>query len=293
MRRLMLVLSLIGIAFSLLIISLRIGLGVLFPSSVVAYVARQDGNPTLFIHDLTHDLKRHLFDTDFIQPAWSSDGRFLAITQLLRYGSDIIVSDLTGTMVQNLTQSQARNESPAWSPDGEWIAYSSNRDGDTNIYVMHPDGSDNHAVTDNQAGDLNPTWSPDNQMIAFSSNRNGSWDIFSLNLESGKLAQLTTHSAPDTMPAWSPDGQQIAFVSRRDGSSSIYVLSLETGYITPAVIESTHDDMPQWTPDSRAITFSRSVNTLSMILRYDIASRAMIKVDLGEVNVDSLVWMRS
>ena len=214
MRRWMLVLTLILTGFNLLLIGVRFGIHALFPSSVVSYVALRDGDPVIIIHDLNHKLKQQILYTNIASLSVSPDGKYLTFSELFRYGSDIIVSDLSGTHIRNLTQSQFRDEESVWSPDGEWIAFVSNRDGNSNIYIVRPDGSDLQNVSGNDAGYLDPTWSPDSQYLAFASNRSGNWNIYTLHLGTGECQQITNHNAPDTMPAWSPDGTHIAFVSR-------------------------------------------------------------------------------
>ena len=173
-------LSLLGI----IAIALRFLLAALFPSSVVVYMTLDDGTPAIIVHDLTHNIKLRLDHSDYVEPSFSPDGSRLALRQLLRFGSDILVYDVINASAQRLTQSSAIAESPAWSPDGEWIAFSSNQDGDNNIYVVRPDGSDLRRLTADSASERQPAWSPDSQSIAFASNRADGWDIYSYHLPS-------------------------------------------------------------------------------------------------------------
>ena len=187
MRRTFLILTVILSLIFGALIALRFLLAALFPSSMVAYMTLEDGLPVIIVHDLTHNIKLRLDRYDSVEPAISPDGTRLALTQLLPYGSDILVYDIATATSRRLTGSDAFAESPAWSPDGDWIAFHSNQDGDNNIYVLRPDGSDLRRITSSEASERQPAWSPDSQSIAFSSNRDDGWDIYTYHLPSAAV----------------------------------------------------------------------------------------------------------
>ena len=292
MRRAFAALTAILIVVFGLVLALRLLLGAIFPSSVVAYMVLEDGLPVIVIHDLRHQIKLRLNRFDYVEPSFSPDSSRLALTQLLSFGSDILVYDLATKSALRLTGSNAIAESPAWSPDGEWIAFASNQDGENNIYIIRPDGGDLQRLTASSAGDRQPAWAPDSRSIAFSSNRDDGWDIYTVHLETRALKKLTTHPAPDNSPDWSPDGKNIVFASRRDGASAIYLYSLEKEQVTPLVVEYRYDSLPKWRPDGRAVTFARSVDAMSRIMQVDVATGELKQLDVGEPNADSLAWWR-
>ena len=281
MRRALFILTIILSLIFGVLTALRFLLAALFPSAMVAYMSLPDGLPEIIVHDLSHNLKLRLDHYDYVEPAISPDGRRLALTQLLSYGSDIMVYDIASAGSRRLTGSNAIAESPAWSPDGEWIAFHSNREGDSNIYVIRPDGSDLRRITASEASERQPAWSPDGESIAFASNRDDGWDIYTYHLRSAFLTQLTTHPNPDNSPDWSPDGKTIVFASRRDGASAIYLYSLETGQVTPLVVEFRYDSLPKWTPDGRAVTFARSVDGVSRIMHVDVETGELTRAATG------------
>jgi Tol biopolymer transport system component len=161
------------------------------------------------------------------EPAWSSDGGWIAISNQpnARSKSDIYVVRPDGTGLKRLTENAAIDGAPRWSPDDGLIAFFSDRDGNWEIYVMESGGSDPRNLTKNGAKDYSPSWSPDGERIAFVSDRDGNDEIYVMNKDGGDARRLTFNKASDFDPAWSPDGKSIAFASARDGNDEIYVMS--------------------------------------------------------------------
>ena len=109
-------------------------------------------------------------------PAWSPDGRFLAVTRFLGPPDNTTVATFVmqsdGTDVTQLTDPGDGFEdwAPTWSPDGTRLIYehydlSRNL---TAIYTVRADGTDNRRVTrwSIDAGD-NADWSPNGRWLLF------------------------------------------------------------------------------------------------------------------------------
>ena len=169
-------------------------------------------------------------DRDYVDPAWSPDGKFIAFAS--NQGNtqgDIFLMEADGGNLLNLTNASSRKYyvDPAWSPDGQRIAFASNQDNDRmssssrvnkDIFLMTPDGRNLQNLTNNSDRDyVDPAWSPDGKFIAFASNQgNTQGDIFLMEADGGNLLNLAKDEYYAD-PAWSPGGQFIAFA----GLSSI------------------------------------------------------------------------
>jgi serine/threonine protein kinase len=96
------------------------------------------------------------------QITWSSDGKFLAFSWLVKRGKQeiyIASIDRPGLDPIALTNSLG-NKEPAFSPDGQWIVFTSTRDQNPEIYIMTNNGSGQRNLTENAGRDLQPDWQP-------------------------------------------------------------------------------------------------------------------------------------
>jgi len=88
-------------------------------------------------------------------PAWSPDGRRMALSFRQHDHWDIALINADGSGLTALTSSPVsfgvkpvNNAAPAWSPDGTSIVFLSDRDGDWHLYVMSADGSGQRRLLD-------------------------------------------------------------------------------------------------------------------------------------------------
>ena len=93
--------------------------------------------------------------------------------------------DLSGLILQRLTDDPGIDLDPVWSPDGTRIAFSSSRNGNFDIYVVDADGGNLTQLTFCNCVDQVPAWSPDGTRIAFPSDRGGNFDSTSWTLKAG------------------------------------------------------------------------------------------------------------
>ncbi|HRQ72781.1 MAG TPA: hypothetical protein PLU35_07120 [Phycisphaerales bacterium] len=112
----------------------------------------------LFIYDLVAGAEKQITNAasghHFIIADWSPDGLTLLATLRTPDGyEDILVLDLAGTILANLTNTPNQSEGGAtWSPDGRFIVYvGSTPDGATDLFAMKPDGTGKTNLT-NSAG---------------------------------------------------------------------------------------------------------------------------------------------
>jgi Tol biopolymer transport system component len=173
-------------------------------------------------------------DRDLGKPAWSPDGRTIAV---VLGNSDIWLLDSDGSNLRELAGPIIGPgvSRPTWSPNGEKIAFSLPRrgvDDGSDIYVMDKDGSNVTRLTDGTGRDFGPLWSPVEDMIAFYSHAEGEGHIVLMNADGSQQRRIGIGDPY----AWSPDGSRIYFgipgdealwTMNSDGSSRTRLFELD------------------------------------------------------------------
>ena len=188
------------------------------------------------------------------QPAWSPDGRRIAVA---RSGSGIFVITLRDGSARRLT-SGGSDGAPAWSPDGRVILFqrqvtATNWD----IYRVRPAGGGLRRLTHDRLQQLHPSWSPDGARIAFAEQEeNGNWVIFSMRADGSNRKRLTDEHSSSQDPSWSPDGRKIAFIAQAGERASVSLIDAGGGIPRQLTGSSLAASGPVWSPDGTEIAFA-------------------------------------
>ena len=180
-------------------------------------------------------------------PAFSPDGRRVAVMIAATAGSDIWIIDLERATRLRFTAGGA-SAFPVWAPDGSRVAFQSTAPGLWNLFWKPLDGSTESQpllkVADSSPGQPNtgagllpgtlPTlsgagpqfpmsWSPDGSALAFHERKpSGERDIWVVSPGSDPAPFLLT-PFDERLPRFSPDGKWLAYVSDESGRNDVYV----------------------------------------------------------------------
>jgi len=182
-------------------------------------------------------------------PAFSPDGRQVAVMISSDTGSDIWIIDLERATRIRFTAGST-SAFPVWRPDGSRMAFQSTAPGPWNLFWKPLDGSsdaqpflkaaDSSSAppwpntganllpgtlpTLSGAGPQFPTsWSPDGSTLAFHERKpNGERDIWVVSPDSDPVPFLIT-PFDERSPRFSPDGKWLAYVSDESGRDDVYV----------------------------------------------------------------------
>lgn len=166
---------------------------------------------TIDVADLADGRPRTLLDRRgaIYQPAWSPDGRRLAVVlgdpgcrAGQRCRQTLAVSD-GGLRLRTLVADGAP-ATPAWSPDGKRIAFTSTRGGTPQIHVVTVADGSVRQVTTGAQGAAEPTWSPDGETLAYSR----ACDIFVQRIGATAATNVTRTRACEISPAWRPEARR-------------------------------------------------------------------------------------
>jgi hypothetical protein len=212
--------------------------------------------------------------TDGLDPAWSPDGRRIALTRWRNpWGVYLINPDGTGE--ERVVDGQRLKE-VGWSPDGDRIVFTLNRGSSEPrevcffgfCFTIPPLASAQIWVADLGSGDFlslplddqvvhAPTWSPDGRRIVYAGQKGLAW----IDLDSKETGRFAGGSAWDGSPAYSPSGHQLVFMGRVHNRWEVFVMNADGSgrqQLTrsdPRLEDPPHNVAPAWSPDGSQIAF--------------------------------------
>jgi Tol biopolymer transport system component/predicted Ser/Thr protein kinase len=170
----------------------------------------------------------------YYNPAFSPDGKRLAVEILFGKRRDIWVYEWERDAITRLTFAGEANRFPMWTPDGQRIAYSSlEKGGGFNLWWIRADGAgDAQRLAKSDSTQYAGSWRPDGKVLAFYQNNPGTnFDIMTLSVEGDEKSgwkprepKPFVNSPFDEMePSFSPDGRWLAYMSNESRSYEVYV----------------------------------------------------------------------
>lgn len=258
----------------------------------IAFLSRQNGNKELFVMDYDGSNIRQLTQERSIvlSPAWSADGKEIAITTYRDRNPDLFAISLSGNGRRPLSQQPGLNSAPAWSSDGSRIAVVLTKDGNPDIYTMNRNGTDLRRLTNHPAIDTSPAWSPTGRQIAFVSNRSGNPQIFIMDAEGSNVRRLTYQGSYNASPSWSPRGDRLAFASMEGNSFDIHMINVDGSGLQRLTMGNGSNENPSWSPDGRFLVYSSTQTGIPQLYRMHDDGSGQQQLTSREGGALSPVW---
>src|SRR5262249_54925601 len=214
-------------------------------------VAALDGTPP---RPLTNDQAS-------ISPAWSPDGKRLAITRGPNGSRGIFVASLDSLAFEQVSPADQEARYPAWSPDSQRIAFAVRANSNAPWQLAIVQLSNRAVRLTGQSGIAWISWSQ-RGTLAYSALAAGATqqDIFALDADGTPRNLTNSPDAEEDFPSWSPNGKQLAFVSSPPGTESlpqrqIFVMDADGGNRTQLTSGPGPHTNPVWSPDGAWIAY--------------------------------------
>ena len=225
--------------------------------SKIAFISTGSGNKEIYVSEFDGYKPRQITLNKAItlNPAWSTDGNWMAYTSYKGDKPDLYIKNLKNGSEYSITR-QGINITPDWVPGKFELAATLSFSGDPEIYLLTGKGKIIKRLTRKSGNDVSPTWSPDGKKFAFVSNRSGSPQIYIKDVTNGEVRRLTFEGRYNTQPSWSPRGDKIAYTSMVEGWHNIVVIGLDGEGAMQLTYDSRDNEAPSWSPDGSLIAFS-------------------------------------
>ncbi|XOV87464.1 MAG: Tol-Pal system beta propeller repeat protein TolB [Pseudomonadota bacterium] len=221
----------------------------------VAYVSfENDARPAIYMREISTGRVQRLTSYEGLNgaPAFSPDGKQLALVLSKDGSPDIYVLNLENRRLRRITRHYGIDTEPSWTPDGKAIVFTSNRGGMPQIYMITLADLSIERLT--FEGDYNAKASmlPDGNAIVMVHRREGIFHIALLDLRRGRLRVLT-ETQLDESPSIAPNGSMLIYATQVDNSGILAAVSIDGG--VKFNLPSNEGDVrePAWSPKKRKV----------------------------------------
>jgi hypothetical protein len=136
-------------------------------------------------------------DVQLSNPRFSPSGKLISVSRFVKGRRDLVLYDLDGKLVQEITRDRAQDIDGTWSPDGRWLVFSSDRTGIYNLFGYDTSNGELRQLTNLISGAYQPCISPDGTTIIYRGYSAEGFDVYQV-----PFSPETGMVVPDEKAPW-------------------------------------------------------------------------------------------
>jgi TolB protein len=201
-----------------------------FDGEWLAYVSFESKRSAVFVQQVRTGERRRVSAKAGINgaPAWSPDGRKLALTLSGSGGNlDIYTLELATQALTRLTDDTAIDTEAVWAADGQSLFFTSDRAGGPQIYQIAARANEKpRRITFGGSYNARARLSADGSKLAMVTLDQGSYRIAVQDLTSGTVNVLSKGKL-DESPSFAPNGAMLIYSGQERGRSALATVSVD------------------------------------------------------------------
>ena len=196
----------------------------------LAYVSFENKRSSIYVQKIKTGERRQVAARAGINgaPAWSPDGRKLALTLGGSSGNaDIYVLDLYSQALTRITDDPAIDTEAVWSADGQSLYFTSDRAGGPQVYMVAAQtGARPKRVSFGGSYNARPRLSPDGKQLAMVTIDQSAYRIAVQDLATGTVRVLSKGHL-DESPSFAPNGAMLIYAGSDRGQNGLLTVSTD------------------------------------------------------------------
>lgn len=215
----------------------------------LAYVSFEEKKPVVYVHTVVTGKRQVIanFRGNNSAPAFSPDGKTIAMA-LSRDGfTQIYLIGTDGTNVRRFTRSLAIDTEPVFSVDGRYIYFTSDRGGSPQIYRQNIQTDEVERVTFASGYAVSPSVNPEGTYLAYVTRIDGRYRIAQMEIATGQETILSQTNA-DESPCYSPNGRMIVYATEEGRRGVLATVSVDGAVSSRLTVSSGDIREPTWSP---------------------------------------------
>lgn len=214
----------------------------------LAYVAFEDGQTSIYVHELASGQAQKLVSKRGHNgaPSWSPDGQEIVASLSHRGSADIYRINVANGQMTRLTDSSAIDTEPDWSPDGSTILFTSDRGGKPQIYTVPANGGRATRVSFEGKSNSRGRYSADGRQIALVNYDDQGYRIGVLDLDS-RQTNILSRGPLDESPSFAPNGAVLIYARQTAQGGELATVTSD-GRVRQRLSQTGSVREPAWSP---------------------------------------------